>query len=138
MFPLTYIVRHGQTDWNVEGRLQGQVDTDINTLGRSQADRNGAKMRELVQNPDDFDFVASPLRRTCETMERVRTGMGLPARGFRTDPLLKEVHFGDCRVSPMPSLRPPIPAAPKGGHRTSGASCHQAAMRKAMRKWRCA
>ena len=30
MLPLVYFVRHGQTDWNAEGRLQGQADTDIN------------------------------------------------------------------------------------------------------------
>ena len=42
MFPLVYFVRHGQTDWNAEDRLQGQADIDINALGREQADRNGA------------------------------------------------------------------------------------------------
>ena len=38
MSPLVYFVRHGQTDWNAEHRLQGQADTDINALGREQAD----------------------------------------------------------------------------------------------------
>ena len=94
MLPLVYIVRHGQTDWNVEGRLQGQADTDINDNGRAQADRNGRRLAEFISEPAAFDFVASPLRRTCETMERVRAGMGLPPKGFRTDPRLREVHFG--------------------------------------------
>lgn len=114
LFPLTYIVRHGQTDWNVEGRLQGQADTDINTLGRQQADRNGAKLRELIQRPDEFDFVASPLRRTCETMERIRSGMGLPARGYRTDPLLKEVHFGDWQGFTHAELEAANPGCTEG------------------------
>ena len=35
MSPLVYFVRHGQTAWNAEGRLQGQADTDINELGRA-------------------------------------------------------------------------------------------------------
>ncbi|WEX07843.1 histidine phosphatase family protein [Chelativorans sp. AA-79] len=94
MFPLLYIVRHGETDWNAEARLQGQADTDINERGRAQADRNGKRLSELVADPSSFDFVASPLRRTCETMERVRIQLGLPPAGFRTDPRLKEVHFG--------------------------------------------
>ena len=95
MFPLVYFVRHGQTAWNAEYRLQGQADTDMTALGRSQADRNGRRLAELIDNPDDFDFVASPLRRTRETMERVRAAMRLPADGYRTDPRLIEVHFGD-------------------------------------------
>lgn len=94
MLPLVYIVRHGQTDWNVEGRLQGQADTDINDTGRAQADRNGRRLAELIREPAAFDFVASPLRRTCETMERVRVGLNLPSRGYRTEPRLREVHFG--------------------------------------------
>lgn len=93
--PLIYFVRHGQTDWNVEGRLQGQADTDINETGRRQASANGLLLRELVPNPVAFDFVASPLRRTCETMERIREAMGLDPRAFRTDARLMELHFGD-------------------------------------------
>ncbi|WP_309083637.1 histidine phosphatase family protein [Chelativorans sp.] len=94
MLPLLYIVRHGETDWNAQARLQGQADTDINERGRAQADRNGRRLAELLADPASFDFVASPLRRTCETMERVRVQLGLPATGYRTDPRLKEVHFG--------------------------------------------
>lgn len=93
--PLIYFVRHGQTDWNVEGRLQGQADTHINETGRRQASANGLLLRELVPNPVAFDFVASPLRRTCETMERIREAMGLDPRAFRTDARLMELHFGD-------------------------------------------
>jgi probable phosphoglycerate mutase len=95
MSPFVYFVRHGQTDWNIEGRLQGQADTDITELGRSQADRNGRILAELIADPDSFDFVASPMRRTRETMERIRTAMGLDPRLYRTDPRLIEVHFGD-------------------------------------------
>lgn len=95
MYPLIYFVRHGQTAWNAEGRLQGQAENDITETGRLQADRNGEKLRDLIAEPSDFDFVASPMRRTRETMERVRVAMGLPAGGYRTDPQLVEVSFGD-------------------------------------------
>lgn len=104
MTPIVYLIRHGQTDWNAEGRLQGQADTDINALGRSQADGNGRRLRELIAEPGAFDFVASPLRRTRETMERVRRSMGLPAEGYRTDARLKEVHFGDWQGSTFAEL----------------------------------
>lgn len=90
-----YLVRHGETDWNAEGRLQGQADTDLNDTGREQASRNGRLLRDLVPDPSGFDFVCSPLRRTRQTMERIREAMNLPPEGYRTDPRLVEVHFGD-------------------------------------------
>jgi probable phosphoglycerate mutase len=95
MLPLVYFIRHGQTDWNAEGRLQGQADTDINTTGRAQADLIGDRLAELIGEPARFDFVASPKRRTRETMERIRARLGLAPHGYRTDPRLIEVHFGD-------------------------------------------
>ncbi|WP_274425501.1 histidine phosphatase family protein [Chelativorans sp. YIM 93263] len=95
MLPPLYIVRHGRTDWNAEQRLQGQADTDINEVGRAQADRNGDRLARLVDDPQAFTYIASPLRRTCETMQRIRSRMGLPPEGYATDPRLKEVHFGD-------------------------------------------
>jgi broad specificity phosphatase PhoE len=95
MFPLVYFVRHGQTSWNAEYRLQGQADTDLTDFGRGQADRNGRRLAQLIDNPSGFDFVASPLRRTRETMERIRSAMGLPKADYRIDPRLIEIHFGD-------------------------------------------
>lgn len=95
MYPLVYFVRHGLTDWNAEGRLQGQAETALNEVGRMQADRNGRLLSRLVSDASQFDFVASPLGRTCETMERIRVAMGLPREGYRTDPRLMELHFGD-------------------------------------------
>lgn len=92
---LIYVIRHGQTDWNAEGRLQGQKDIPINAIGRGQATRNGEKLRELVGSAEEFDFVASPLHRTRETMERIRTAMGLDPMGYRTDERLRELSFGD-------------------------------------------
>lgn len=95
MFPLVYLVRHGQTDWNAEHRLQGQADIDLNATGRAQAIRNGRKLAELIDDPAAFDFVSSPLARTRETMELLRAAMDLPPGGYRTDARLVEVHFGD-------------------------------------------
>jgi broad specificity phosphatase PhoE len=93
--PLIWFSRHGETAWNAEGRVQGQFDTDLNALGQSQADANGLKLKELITDPSLFDFIASPLRRTRETMERIRTGMGLPPKEYLLDDRLMEVHFGD-------------------------------------------
>jgi probable phosphoglycerate mutase len=95
MFPLVYFIRHGQTDWNAEHRLQGQADIELNAVGRAQAERNGRRLAELIGDPQAFDFVASPLSRTRETMELARGAMGLPRDAYGLDPRLIEVNFGD-------------------------------------------
>ncbi len=111
MPPLAYFLRHGQTDWNAEERLQGQADTALNALGRSQARRNGERLAELIAAPQDFDFVASPLLRTRQTMELARAAMGLDAGAYRTDARLMELNFGDWQGFTFPELERRVPGA---------------------------
>jgi probable phosphoglycerate mutase len=89
-----YFVRHGQTDWNAEGRFQGHRDVPLNDTGRAQAARNGAALAGVIANPAAFDFVASPLGRASETMEIIRRALGLAPAAYRTDPRLREIHVG--------------------------------------------
>lgn len=103
--PTIYLVRHGQTDWNAALRLQGQVDTPLNETGRGQASRNGGVLAKILSNPEAFDFVASPLGRTRETMEIIRAALDLPADSYRTDDVLKEIHFGDWQGLTWDQLR---------------------------------
>lgn len=93
--PVIYFVRHGQTDWNAEHRIQGHIDIPINATGREQAARNGTVLKDLLPDPDRFDFVSSPLVRAAETMRIVRREMGLDPSDYRTDLRLREIHFGD-------------------------------------------
>lgn len=92
--PLLYFLRHGQTDYNAAGRIQGTIEVPLNATGRVQAHRNGAVLSELISDKCRFDFVASPLLRARQTMQIVRAGMGLPEDGYRIDDRLKEIHFG--------------------------------------------
>ncbi|WP_342359711.1 histidine phosphatase family protein [Terrarubrum flagellatum] len=92
--PRLYFIRHGETDWNAEGRLQGQRDIPLNDLGRVQAGEAGAKLKATVPLIEDCDFVASPMLRTRETMELAREAMGLNPVGYRLDERLKELTFG--------------------------------------------
>ena len=96
MAPILYLCRHGQTDWNAEGRLQGQEDIPLNALGREQARRNGEHLLEVLGGgAPGFDFLASPLSRASETMAIMRGALGLEPRDFATDRRLTELHFGD-------------------------------------------
>nr|WP_153442267.1 histidine phosphatase family protein [Sinorhizobium terangae] len=104
------MVRHGQTDWNAESRLQGQKDIPLNETGRRQATGNGLALAEILgREANNFDFVASPLGRTRETMERLRHAMGLDPLSYRTDDRLKEVSFGDWEGYTLPELKRQVP-----------------------------
>jgi probable phosphoglycerate mutase len=96
--PIIYFARHGETDWNRERRLQGQHDIPLNALGRTQAARCGEVLRELLERTgralDDYDYVSSPLGRARETLELMRTAVGLDAARYRTDARLMEMSFG--------------------------------------------
>lgn len=99
MLPLTishslFLVRHGETDWNREGRLQGSKDIPLNELGREQAAEAAGRLRNLVQGYDGLDFVASPMERARETMEILRYRLGLPPKAYRIDERLRELTFG--------------------------------------------
>jgi probable phosphoglycerate mutase len=97
--PTIYYVRHGETDWNVAGRLQGRHDVPLNALGHAQATHCGDILRELFarigRDPADFDYVSSPLGRARETMELVRPPLGLAPDGYCLDDRLAEISFGD-------------------------------------------
>ncbi|MEE9313541.1 MAG: histidine phosphatase family protein [Rhizobiaceae bacterium] len=103
--PTVYFLRHGQTDWNVELRLQGQQDIPINATGREQAKTNGKALAKLLDDPKRFRYIASPLGRTRETMNLVRLELGLPAHGYETDDRLKEISFGLWETHTYAELR---------------------------------
>lgn len=105
-----YVVRHGETDWNAAGRLQGQTDIPLNDTGRNQARRNGLRLRDELPDPATIDFVASPLSRASETMQLVRLGLGLPRDGYATDDRLKEISYGLYEGCTWPQL-PPVDRA---------------------------
>lgn len=96
--PVLYFVRHGQTDYNVAGRLQGQSDIPLNDCGRAQAACCGRLLGDLLARrelrPDDYDYVSSPLVRARETMAIVRTTLELDPRAYGLDDRLKEIGYG--------------------------------------------
>jgi broad specificity phosphatase PhoE len=96
--PTIFFIRHGETDWNAEGRLQGQRDIPLNALGRVQAEEAGKILSSLsssfVAQVEDLDWWVSPLLRTRETAERAREAIGLHPTYYKMDERLKELSFG--------------------------------------------
>src|SRR5215468_2070036 len=97
--PVLYYVRHGETDFNRQGRLQGRCDTVLNAHGRQQAAECGVLLRDLFardhRRPQDFKYIASPLKRTRETMEILRATLGLQPHDYEVDAKLIEIAYGE-------------------------------------------
>jgi broad specificity phosphatase PhoE len=92
--PRILFVRHGETDWNVEGRLQGQTDIPLNALGRIQSEDVARRLTKLLEKPTTSQWIVSPLRRTRETAEIARRTLCLEPLDYATDDRLKEITFG--------------------------------------------
>jgi broad specificity phosphatase PhoE len=96
---MLFLIRHGETFWNAEGRLQGQRDTKLNARGREQARLAGRLLAAVAPDAAEATFVASPLSRACESLEilmgeLVALGILPAARPYATDDRLKELGFG--------------------------------------------
>lgn len=89
------LVRHGETDWNREGRLQGGQDIPLNELGRSQAAEAAGRLKALDPGYAGLDYIASPMQRARETMDILRRKLELPAGAYAVDPRLRELTFGE-------------------------------------------
>lgn len=82
-----YLIRHGQTDWNLRAALQGRTDIPLNETGRQQARQARERLAEIR-----FDAVySSPLSRAMETAQLVS---GWPMEKIRADRRLVEIAFG--------------------------------------------
>ncbi|MEM9205544.1 MAG: histidine phosphatase family protein [Pseudomonadota bacterium] len=97
-FPHTlYFIRHGETDWNRAGRLQGQTEIDLNETGRSQAKRNGEVLKDFLTADliQTIPIVSSPMRRVQQTLKIVLDEIGRSSDVIETDDRLKEISFGE-------------------------------------------
>jgi len=87
-----YLVRHGQTRWNDENRLQGHSDLSLSPLGVEQADQVGRYFAALHTGNGSVEAVyASPLKRSFETAHAIKRHTGLEPT---LEPTLMEMHLG--------------------------------------------
>lgn len=106
-----YFIRHGETDWNRAGRLQGKQDIALNAVGRQQAaevaghlsDHIGVKTRTLP-------WISSPMSRVVETADIARRTLGLPQGGYTIDDRLIELGFGQWEGLTWKEVRKANPA----------------------------
>lgn len=86
-YPKIWLLRHGQTEWNAQERIQGQLESQLTPLGIEQAHRQAVLMTGiLTQNPDCY---CSPLGRAQQTAK-----IALAGASFKTDKRLLEADAG--------------------------------------------
>ncbi len=85
---VVYLIRHGETDWNIEGRWQGQADVSLNENGLKQAVLIAGKLREVNLQA----IFSSDLIRAIQTAQEIARLQGLR---IIIDKRLREIHQGD-------------------------------------------
>jgi len=107
--PTIYYIRHGETEWNADGRLQGTRDIPLNDLGRKQAADAASILADLLardgRSEQSLAFVASPLGRARSTMELVRGALKLPPDDYSIDDRLREIGYGDWEGSTLKQMQ---------------------------------
>ena len=97
-----FVTRHGQTNWNFLGKIQGKTDIELNETGKLQAKETGEKIKE-----EKIDLIiASPLKRARETAEIINSNFGvqilederLMERGFGKSEGLTKVERSELKV----------------------------------------
>ncbi|MFR5951438.1 MAG: histidine phosphatase family protein [Clostridia bacterium] len=83
-----YVTRHGQTDWNVQGKTQGRADIELNEVGIKQAKQT----KEELKNIDIDLIICSPLKRAKKTAEIINEGRNIP---IIFDDQIIERNFGE-------------------------------------------
>lgn len=89
-----YLLRHGETDWNKEGRIQGHTDIPLNQNGRLQIAQTA---KGLAGTCPDIDLIiCSPLSRACESAEIAAKNLHYPSDRIVVEPILIERSFGEA------------------------------------------
>jgi probable phosphoglycerate mutase len=108
-----YIVRHGQTEWNRDGRQQGVLDSPLTPLGIAQARAAGETLRGLIGSLDAVRIEASPIGRAWNTARIVAETLGLDPGVVIEEPLLAEHDLGEWGGLTYPEIDARFPGARK-------------------------
>ena len=106
---MIYLVRHGQTEFNAVGRLQGHVDSPLTAVGHDQARRMGEVLRALV-DPGDLAILSNPLGRARHSADLIAQAVGFQGEVL-WDPDLMEIGMGSWDGLTGPEIDQAWPAA---------------------------
>ncbi|MEX0759183.1 MAG: histidine phosphatase family protein [Tistlia sp.] len=100
-----YLLRHGETVWNRDRRIQGQLDAPLTRLGTEQAWAMGETLRELLQDRPPAALQVSTLGRCRQSAALVCEAAGLDFAAADFRPELMELHYGAWQGQRKPDLR---------------------------------
>jgi broad specificity phosphatase PhoE len=106
-------VRHGETDWNSQGLIQGSVDTELNERGHAQSKAVAELFAFRKSEWRDFQIITSPQRRAFQTAEYILSALDKTSAGL--EPRVRELGFGIWEGKPFWELKasPVYPAHPE-------------------------
>jgi len=93
-YPTIYLIRHGQTEWNLEGRYQGQKDSPLTQNGKEQARLNALKLQKDIDSFDEVKIFASPLGRAKESAFIICDELNIDRERINFDERIKEFDYG--------------------------------------------
>jgi len=128
---MIYLVRHGQTVFNRESRLQGRIDSPLTELGLAQAAQVGAWFAPRIDDPARWTVSASPLGRARKTAQIVALAAGLEGRVVPDERLI-ELSIGSWEGKTRPeleTLRPDLAGQPFFMHCPDGETWRVASAR---------
>lgn len=112
-----FFLRHGQTDWNRDGRFQGAADIPLNDVGRAQSTDHGKLLhRQLIAsgwNPDQIEIHSSPLGRAMETASIVGGCLSGREDSIKQKSALRELSFGEWEGMTTLEVKAAFPVARK-------------------------
>ncbi|PJZ79095.1 histidine phosphatase family protein [Leptospira neocaledonica] len=85
-----FLIRHGETEWNLERRLQGQTDTSLSKYGKEQV----LKLADKLKDTGIKLILSSDLKRAKETSEQISRSLGVETIYH---PGLREIHLGEAQ-----------------------------------------
>ncbi|MEC2257798.1 histidine phosphatase family protein [Bacillus thuringiensis] len=91
---IIYLLRHGETELNVKGRYQGELDSPLTSDGIEQVKNNAKLLKVLIDNPKEWEFISSPLGRAQQSTDIVCEVIGYDRNKVKMDDRLKEVNVG--------------------------------------------
>ena len=111
MHETIYLVRHGQTIWNTEGRWQGHLDSALTPRGVAQARSVAGVLRSLLMPDDEVAIESSPLGRARQTAEVIASELGIDPATVVPSPLLMEHDLGQWAGLTMTEREARFPGA---------------------------
>ncbi|EHH2481153.1 histidine phosphatase family protein [Vibrio parahaemolyticus] len=103
-----FVLRHGETEFNADKKLQGHCNSSLTSKGSDQARRVGTTLKQYVENRP-FRVYSSTLGRALQTSQIVCEELNYSYENLNKEPRLKEFSLGEWEQRTIPSLEQEIP-----------------------------